>query len=363
MAKAMKDGKYIQPVEAIQSFLHLKLEVIEDSVEEKVLQKVSINQKKKMKRDEKREIDIEAAKTSDEIEMSMREADAGINQEMLQHCMKETLKEVAVCYFRVLKHVTDASVGNGETSSMNKGLLPAALEGLAQIAHLVNVDTIDDLLSELRLLLSLSLSEESDGVLWRIPRELSLNQDKAANNKQKKQQHNSKRKIEELPLDASLNSIRTAMKTLYGGGQSARFGKELGAVDEHVFASKLFSLLLKCVTTKHHFIILLVECVELVALKRKDYSNVRIGAFIHRMLLVALQVTDSNCAAPLVALSRALITRYPITQQLLESDEDRTVSGGSYKPLPTPSSNGGGGHDDGDEDLPESSNPFSAACW
>jgi hypothetical protein len=59
--------------------------------------------------------------------------------------MKETLKEVAVSYFRILKQVTDQSVGNNEAmanAGMNKGLLPAALEGLAQIAHLVNVDTV-----------------------------------------------------------------------------------------------------------------------------------------------------------------------------------------------------------------------------
>jgi hypothetical protein len=77
-----------------------------------------------------------------------------------------------------------------------------------------------------------------------------------------------------------------------------------------------------------------------------------VGAFIHRLLIVALQIVEPSCAAPLVALSRTLLTRYPVTQQLLEGDDDRTTTGGSFKPLPIQH-----------EDLPELSNPFSAAAW
>jgi hypothetical protein len=109
--------------------------------------------------------------------------------------------------------------------------------------------------------------EENDGVLWKFP--IDKNDPNNINN-QKKKGSKKTQIIEELPIDAALNCIRTAMRTLYGGGQSARFGKELSAVDEQVFASSLFSLLLKLVSSKHHFTSLVVECVELVVLKRKE---------------------------------------------------------------------------------------------
>jgi hypothetical protein len=92
--------------------------------------------------------------------------------------MKETLTEVVVTYFRILKSATDASAGiiasnnknnnknnqakHGHNSRGSSGgggggggkaaptrvlaqwrkLLPAALEGLSCFAHLVNVDTV-----------------------------------------------------------------------------------------------------------------------------------------------------------------------------------------------------------------------------
>jgi hypothetical protein len=64
-------------VDAIKCFLHLKLEVKEDTTEELVLKKMNNSKKKKEKRDEKKDLDNEARKTSEELEMSLREADAG----------------------------------------------------------------------------------------------------------------------------------------------------------------------------------------------------------------------------------------------------------------------------------------------
>jgi hypothetical protein len=146
--------------------------------------------------------------------------------------MKEMLTEVVVTYFRILKAATDTAAGS---SVHGQGLLPTALEGLAAFAHLVNVDTVEDLLGELKLLLTASLAR-ADGA---------------------------------LPLDAALNCVRTAMRTLHGGTASSRFGRELSAVDEASFANGLFALLPKLSEYPAHAD-LAVECVDLVLLKRKE---------------------------------------------------------------------------------------------
>ena len=95
------------------------------------------------------------------------------------HCMKEALTEVILTYFRVLKSSTDAAAQGTQGGGQWRSQLPAALEGLASFAHLVNVDTIEDLLGELKLLLTSAEATAS------------------------------------LPLDAVLNCVRTAMVSLF----------------------------------------------------------------------------------------------------------------------------------------------------
>lgn len=72
------------------------------------------------------------------VDKEMREAEGEVNQEERERNMTETLKLLFALYFRIVK------------LDHRSPLLPAALEGLARFAHLVNVDFFRDLLEVLK---------------------------------------------------------------------------------------------------------------------------------------------------------------------------------------------------------------------
>ncbi|KAI0082699.1 nucleolar complex-associated protein 3 [Panus rudis PR-1116 ss-1] len=80
-------------------------------------------------------------KESQEIEKEMREAAAEVDKEEREANQTETLKLLFVLYFRILKNPHPTP------------LLPAALQGIAKFAHLVNIDFFKDLMKVLRELM------------------------------------------------------------------------------------------------------------------------------------------------------------------------------------------------------------------
>ncbi|KAL0571688.1 hypothetical protein V5O48_010275 [Marasmius crinis-equi] len=85
---------------------------------------------------------VKALKERKEIEKEFREAEAEVDKEERAVTHTETLKLVFVLYFSILKN-------NG-----SKRLLPAALEGIAKFAHLVNIDFFKDLMKVLKELIA-----------------------------------------------------------------------------------------------------------------------------------------------------------------------------------------------------------------
>ncbi|GAA5841831.1 hypothetical protein JCM3766R1_005584 [Sporobolomyces carnicolor] len=79
-----------------------------------------------------------ARKEQEAVEKEMREAEGEINSEERERNMTETLKLLFALYFRIVK------------LDYRSPLLPAALEGLARFAHLVNIDFFRDLLEVLK---------------------------------------------------------------------------------------------------------------------------------------------------------------------------------------------------------------------
>jgi nucleolar complex protein 3 len=79
-----------------------------------------------------------ARKEKNAIDKEMREAEGEINVQERERNMTETLKLLFALYFRVVK------------LDYRSPLLPAALEGLARFAHLVNIDFFRDLLEVLK---------------------------------------------------------------------------------------------------------------------------------------------------------------------------------------------------------------------
>ncbi|KAI5475797.1 nuclear export protein noc3 [Pseudohyphozyma bogoriensis] len=92
------------------------------------------------------------AKEREAIEKEMREAEGEINQEERERNMTETLKLLFALYFRVIK------------LDYRSPLLPAALEGLARFAHLVNVDFFRDLLEVLKGIIKRGDVADEDGL-------------------------------------------------------------------------------------------------------------------------------------------------------------------------------------------------------
>ena len=65
----------------------------------------------------------------------------GVNQVLVKRRQADSLKELVLIYFRILKN------------KIGFKLLPVALEGLARLTHLINMDTVMDLLAVLKRLL------------------------------------------------------------------------------------------------------------------------------------------------------------------------------------------------------------------
>ncbi|KAJ2598257.1 hypothetical protein EV177_007564, partial [Coemansia sp. RSA 1804] len=77
---------------------------------------------------------VKARKVQQEVDKSMREAEAEVSREERERWYGETLKQVFITYFRILKQKDNIG-----------GLLPAVLEGLAKYAHLISVEFFVDL--------------------------------------------------------------------------------------------------------------------------------------------------------------------------------------------------------------------------
>lgn len=85
-----------------------------------------------------------------EIEKDMAEAEAEVDMEERAQVQTETLKNLFVLYFSILKFPGRSS------------LLPAALEGLCHFTHLINVDFFRDLLQVLRQIIKDRKSNDDD---------------------------------------------------------------------------------------------------------------------------------------------------------------------------------------------------------
>lgn len=267
--------------EVLRTFLALPLRVHADEVE---AAKLATKAKAK-----KRKKDKELA----EIEEEMKEGEARVDKMVLARAQADTLQAITLTYFRILKseHVPDE-------------VLPPTLEGLAKFAHLINIDTVMDVLAVLRELLK-----------------------------------------RDLPLDASLNCILTAFATLHGPGKELK-------IDQKEYIVPLYQQIPRLIEEsnssdrRHNYTDLVMQCVTAAFVKRREFSVVRLAAFMKQLLTTALH-TPAPTAAPLLAIVRQLLQRYPSVQQLLEDEQD-VLTTGEYTP---------------DAVDPELANPHATSGW
>lgn len=283
VAKMIKDrGLHSDPA-VLKTFLSLPLRVHADEAEAaKLAQKVNA---KKRKRD----------KETANIESELREGQATVDKITLARNQSDILQSVVLTYFRVLKS------DNLKAQSVQR-LLPVALEGLAKFAHLINIDTVQDLLDIMKILL---------------------------------------KQIDCLPVAAAMNCILTAFSTLQGPGREM-------PIDQKEYIAPLYSQISRLGTDDHDQDVTSVtlECLNAAFIKRREFSTVRVAAFMKQILTTAMH-TPTASATPLIAFVRQLIQRYPSAAQMLENEQD-VITSGSYQ---------------FDVDDSEHSNPFATSAW
>ena len=225
------------------------------------------------------------------IEADLKEGEATVDKIVLARNQSDTLQAVTLTYFRILK---------SDNLKALEPILPACLEGLAKFAHLINLDTVVDLLQVLKELLQ---------------------------------------NVDDLPLDAALNCILTAFQTLQGPGQALK-------IDQKEYVVPLYSQIPRITSAPGKHVEILLKCLTAAFLKQKEYTNVRVAAFC-KQIVTACMHSPPFTAVPLLAFCRQLLQRYPSTQQLLENEAD-VITSGEYTP---------------DVTDPEQSNPFATSGW
>ena len=283
VAKMIRDRNlHVKPC-VLRSFIALPLRVHVDEAEAaKIAERVN---KKKRKRD----------KEGAEIEAELKESRATVDKILLARSQSDSLQAITLTYFRILK-------SESFEAAHIQALLPPALEGLAKFAHLINFDTVMDLLELLKGLLQ---------------------------------------QVDKLPLDAALNCILTAFSTLQGPGRELK-------IDQKEYILPLYSQLPRLCTesaSRQHTEVVL-KCLSLAFIDRREFSITRVAAFVKQIWTVALH-TPPHSSIPLLAFSRQMLQHYPSVQQLTENEQD-IITSGQYDPT---------------VEDPEYSNPFATSGW
>ena len=281
--------------EIIKTFLSLPLRVHEDEAQAAKL--ASEAKSKRRKKD----------KEQDEIDKEMREGDATVDKIVLARSQSDTLQAVTLTYFRILKGIDLMSSGPDNEKQRKKyasamELLAPALEGLAKFSHLINFDTVVDLLAVLK------------GML---------------------------KSVDILPLKASLNCILAAFQTLHGPGRELQ-------IDQKEYITPLYNQLPRLITDgdDSENTDLAIRCLHAAFIRRKEYSTVRVAAFLKQLCTISLHA-PTYTSSPLLAFVRQALHRYPTAAQILENEQD-VVTSGSYTP---------------DVEDPEHANPFATSGW
>jgi nucleolar complex protein 3 len=275
-----KDTHFKVKPRVLQTFQSLPLRVHLDEAQAAKLATQANSKKRKKNREEA------------EIESEMQEGVGSVSKILLARSQSDTLQAVTVAYFSILK--------NTESRAAEE-LLPVALTGLAKIAHLINMDTVLDLLDVLKTMLQ---------------------------------------RVNELPLDAALNCVLCAFSTLQGPGRELK-------IDQKEYMTPLYTQLPRlALADSDESTDIALKCLDAAFLKRREYSTVRMASFCKQLAATAFHSAPPT-AAPILAFLRHLLHRYQSLHQLLENEQD-VITSGQY---------------DATAQDPEHANPFATSVW
>uniref|UniRef100_A0A8C9Y8B2 Nucleolar complex protein 3 homolog n=1 Tax=Sander lucioperca TaxID=283035 RepID=A0A8C9Y8B2_SANLU len=199
-------------------------------------------------------------KAEEKLEKELLEAEASESKEKKIKLHTETLNIVFLVYFRILK------------KAQKSVLLPAVLEGLANFAHLINLEFFDDLLNVLQ-----NLIQSGD-----------------------------------LTNRESLHCIQTVFTILSGQGDVLN-------IDPLNFYSQLYRMLPRLhAGAPNDDIIIVLRCLDaMLTRRRKQVTLQRAMAFVKRLSTLSLHVLP-NASVGLLAASRA--TAFPRCDLLLDNE-------------------------------------------
>lgn len=201
-------------------------------------------------------------KAEEKLEKELLEAEASESKEKKIKLHTETLNIIFLIYFRILKKAQRSS------------LLHAVLEGLANFAHLINLEFFDDLLNVLQNLIQ-------SGVLT---------------NRE------------------SLYCIQTVFTILSGQGDALN-------IDPLNFYSQLYKILLQLHAGAHNDdITIVLRCLDaMLTRRRKQVTLQRAMAFLKRLSTLSLHVLPNACVGILAA-NRATLHSFPKCDFLLDNE-------------------------------------------
>ncbi|KAL9895946.1 nucleolar complex protein 3 [Glossina fuscipes fuscipes] len=208
-----------------------------------------------------------------ELNKELEETRAEENKQTKNYKLTEIVKMMFTIYFRVLKN------------DPNSKVLSAILEGLAEFAHVINLDFFADLIDVLNRILETQ---------------------------------------EDLGYREQLHCIQTIFAILSGQG-------EVLNIDPIRFYQHFYRNMLAVNAGKNHddFCIILKTLDEVLVKRRRNISQQRLMAFVKRLLIVSLHLLHHGTLASLGTIK----TTFQLTSVLdILLDTDCSIGSGKYNP-------------------------------
>eukprot|EP01032_Pedospumella_encystans_P012061 gene12061-13979_t len=215
---------------------------------QRAIKKAHVHRKAKNERKKRKQ-------NQDEVELGLLESNAQADVNSKKRFQADCLHEICLIYFRIVK------------GKVGFTLLPSALEGLSRITHLINIDTVQDLMTLLK------------GILEQvIP----------------------------APVTIQLQCVHCALRTLSGPGAELN-------LDGDIYLHKLRTLIrdLPAGFTAWDSVL---ECMDLCFLKKRE-ERANIVLSFSRLLLMSAVHLSSTVGPTVYAMAHAILMRYPRVRQ------------------------------------------------
>uniref|UniRef100_A0A672JDR9 Nucleolar complex protein 3 homolog n=1 Tax=Salarias fasciatus TaxID=181472 RepID=A0A672JDR9_SALFA len=246
----VKSLSYSVRPEVLQTLLSLRIREVKKDIEATKPTKKFMNYQEKKKNLSR--MQRKWKKAEEKLDKELLEAEASENKEHKLKLHTETLNMVFLVYFRILK------------KAHRSALLPAVLEGLANFAHLINLEFFDDLLNVLQ-----NLIQSGD-----------------------------------LSNQESLHCIQTVFTILSGQGQSA------------VLFTDTFSPLQDVASpprASNDDVIIVLRCLDTMLTRRKKQVTLqRAMAFVKRLSTLSLHLLP-DASVGILAATRAALPSQSVT--------------------------------------------------